>query len=244
MSASTVNSMRRNRERRERQRAREAANAHPAKYTAAIADSFERLLLAYVPPPAIVVDPFAGTGFLLDRLFERGYAPFGIELEPEWAASKHVARGTALALPFEDGYADAVITSPTYGNRMADKDLRPSVAGTYAKGLGRLASEGSSCHLQWGPEYRAFHVEALDEIERVLRPGGLFLLNMKNHYRAKEEVDVVGWWWNEVADRGTFRRLVSIFVATPGNRRGANAEARAEGEYVGVFQREDSCRRG
>ena len=223
----------------DRARRREAERRHPAKYTAAIAQLFERLLLAYVPPPAVVLDPFAGTGKLLDRLAVLGYEPRGIELEPDWVCSRFVVRGNALTLPYVFGTIDAVVTSPTYGNRMADKDMRESVAGTYAKGLGRIASEGSSCHMQWGDEYRAFHEAHLAEVDRVLVDRGVYVLNMKNHYRRKEEQDVVGWWW-DACDRLGWRRVVSVFVDTPGNRHGQNSELRADGEWVGVWMKERS----
>ena len=70
---------------------------------------------------ARILDPFAGTGrvfYLLDEL--PGLHIAAIELE-EWPdMHPAVQLGNALHLPFPAGSFDAVATSPTYGNRMAD----------------------------------------------------------------------------------------------------------------------------
>lgn len=89
---------------------------HPAKYSAALMP----VLQSMVPPDEFynVLDPFAGTGKIhqLDNVYT-----YGIELEPEWAdMHPHTDVGDATDLNIPDGVFDAVVTSPTYGNRMAD----------------------------------------------------------------------------------------------------------------------------
>lgn len=68
-----------------------------------------------------LLDPFAGTGKGVDYMAALGHKAVGVELEPEWAAhSDRVEVGNALSLRWRANTFDAVFTSPTYGNRMAD----------------------------------------------------------------------------------------------------------------------------
>lgn len=76
-----------------------------------------------------VLDPFAGVGRihdlpqLVDPLdIEIPVETVGVELEPDWAAAhERTIVGDARHLPFPAASFDAVVTSPTFGNRMADK---------------------------------------------------------------------------------------------------------------------------
>lgn len=134
---------------------------HPAPY----ADKLLPLLGALLAGCDAVLDPFAGTGKL------RKVCPQAtlVEIEPEWAVMGGALVGDALALPFEDDLFDAICTSPTYGNRMADQYVDEGVRHTYRYALGRPLDAGSSGRLQWG--------EVL-ELERALvgqageRPAG------------------------------------------------------------------------
>ena len=47
--------------------------------------------------------------------------------------------------------------------------------------------------MQWGDAYRSFHVKAWREAWRVLRPGGRFVLNIKDHIRNGERMPVTDW---------------------------------------------------
>ncbi|HEY5170692.1 MAG TPA: hypothetical protein VIK54_03085, partial [Acidimicrobiia bacterium] len=180
-----------------------------------------------------VLDPFAGVG----GVHALGFDSVGVELEPEWATQHpRTLVANALALPFAPGTFDAVITSPAYGNRLADRDMRPSCAGTYAKWLGREASAGSACHLQWGDPYRAFHQAAWCEAVRVLRFGGRFVLNVSDHVRDKRRQAVTAWHVRTLLELGlAFRDCVAVI--TPRLRNGANAEARVPAELIVAFEK-------
>ncbi len=211
--------------------------AHCAKFTDALLPKIRHLLIceAGLWPGARILDPFAGTGKGVEYLATCGFDAVGIELEPEFIESPLVEVGNALRLRYGQVF-DAIVTSPTYGNRMADKDMRESVAGTYAKSLGRLASADSSCHMQWGEAYKAFHYIAWREAKRVLVPGGYFLLNIKNHIRGGEE-QLVSEWHLETLDLLGFSLCETVEVPTPGQRLGANSAARVDFEYLHLLQR-------
>lgn len=245
---------------------------HDAKFSVEVLEIF-RALAGDLPGP--IVDPFAGVG-LIDTIGRADV--IGIELEPEWATASPVVRqGDALdpgAYPDEVG---TIMTSPTYGNRMADRYLGPVCAaclgegrrditvadgtstiedrargwapcaschgrgrngsGRYGYGisLGRLASEGSSCHLQWGDAYRDFHRRWLIIASTVLDPGpSRLVLNMSDHYRGGVHQYVCHWWIEEAGRQG-FRLADTYRATTDRFGHGQNSERRAPAEMVYVF---------
>lgn len=98
---------------------------HPAKWSEAILDEIGDLWFeASLPHDTLVLDPFAGVG--VERLHkaiggEVEATVVGVELEPEWLPDGgDMVQANTLRLPFRDGSFGALITSPAYGNRMAD----------------------------------------------------------------------------------------------------------------------------
>jgi hypothetical protein len=191
-----------------------------------------------------VLDPFAGTG-RINRL--KQWLPdlviTGVELEPEWAAQgENIIVGDARRLTdlFEPRSFEAVVTSPTYGNRMADhhnaKDS--SKRNTYTHALGRQLSEGNSGAMQWGQEYRDFHAEVWGQVWEVLVRHGRFVLNVKDHIRNGKVVEVCDWHYTHLVGHG-FDYCYSYYVPLRGNRQGANGAARVAVERIMVFEKRD-----
>jgi hypothetical protein len=208
---------------------------HPAKYTDALLGTFVKMLKGCNR----ILDPFGGTGkiFLLNRWYPNAEIQ-AVEIEPEWAKiNKRMTIGNALALPFPSGYFDAICTSPTYGNRMADGLLHPENWArdytyiTYSQKLNRNLSPDNSGAMQWGNDYRQFHVKAWTEATRVLQLGGLFVLNIKNHIRGGKEQLVTEWHIETLLSLG-YRLIEHKKIITPSMRYGQNHEARIEYESV------------
>jgi len=216
---------------------------HPAKYSEALLPS----LGAWAAGCRKILDPFGGTGkvgLLRDHGVPSEARIATVEIEPEWGAAPAPGVdtrvvGDATALPFATESFDAIITSPCYGNRMADRYLPPSGSPwtyrTYACALGRRPSPRSAGGMQWGPDYRALHGQAWREAWRVLEPGGRLVLNISDHVRGGEVVPVTDWHVQTLEHLGFQVAHHGVSVTTPRMRHGRNRELRVAGESVIVF---------
>ena len=205
--------------------------AHPAKFSKSIL----QVLHGITHDCRLLLDPFAGTGLI----HQMECPTVGIEIEPEWATlHPGTIIGNALTLPFRGRAFDCVATSCTYGNRMADHHHARdnSKRNTYRHTLGRELHPQNSGKLQWGTAYREFHLAAWNEVKRVLEPGGRFILNVSNHIRKGQEVDVAGWHRRTIQMLGLWMEA-SHLVATRRQRQGANGNARVPYEVIYIFRK-------
>lgn len=204
---------------------------HPARYSRQL---LPVLLEALDGAPRPWLDPFAGIGSSGIPGLIHG------ELEHDWAVQccPPVVVADARQLPFPDNSIGAVVTSPVYGNRMSDHHNARDASrrNTYTHAIGHKLRPGNSGAMQWGDEYRALHADVYAECRRVLMPGGRFVLNIKNHIRKGEEVDVARWH-RLALEREWFQLLTVEDIFCPGNRNGANGNLRVEYESVLVFSR-------
>jgi SAM-dependent methyltransferase len=213
--------------------------AHPARYSKELYPLFADLLAVHILKlGATVLDPFAGTGGI-HRLQDHGYKTAGIEIETEWAAlHPGTVVGSALDLPFGDDTFDAIVTSPTYGNRLADSHnaADPELRRSYTHDLGHELNADNSGAMHWGDRYRRFHEEAWIEAVRVLAPSGVFLLNVKDHIRRGARQHVAGWHVTTLCRLG-LTLLEHHDVVTAQLRQGENASLRFT-EQVYVFTKD------
>lgn len=213
---------------------------HPARFSDPILDT----IATHVAGSEIVLDPFAGTG-RVHELRERAgvIETIGIEIEPEWADKHPDTRlGDALDLGASGigpESVDRIVTSPTYGNRMADHhDAKDgSVRNTYKHTLGRDLADNNSGQMQWGDEYRQFHRLAWAEAVAALKPGGHFTINIKNHIRNGKVQRVVEWHIETLMHEFGLHMYALDVVPTKGLASGANDSVRTTHEYVMTFEK-------
>lgn len=216
---------------------------HPAKFSTAIIRALAEELVAL--EQYRLLDPFAGVGGLADL---RKYGWDGrieyIEIEPEFAAAiphligDHIYVGDALAILQTRWHVPCVVTSPCYGNRLADHHEAKdgSVRHSYRHDLGRPLTPGSAAGLQWGEEYQDFHIKAWRAVFNCLTPGGYFLLNVSDHVR-KGKVQPVSAWHLWVCQTLGFELVSERLIPTRRLRHGSNSRARVKGEMLYIMRK-------
>ncbi len=204
---------------------------HPAKFSAKHLNTIIEFLGS--DPELTVLDPFAGIG----TIHELPYTTRGVELEPEWACQHELtAIGNGLKTGFPNDSFDAVVTSPCFGNRMADnfESTDNSKRYTYRHFLGRPLTKGSSASMQWGEDYKGFHLQAWLEAKRVLKVGGHLIINIKDHIRGGKIQPVTQWHADTCAEIG-FKQVETKIIPVRGMTHGENAEHRIPHESLLIF---------
>jgi len=216
---------------------REQSKAHPATFSTPILTAIDELLR----DDGVVLDPFAGVG-KIHQLARPHRRTIGIELEPEWAG-KHpdTICGDArnlLALVAGMG-VDQIATSPTYGNRMADKHEATDASdrATYRHRLGRPLTDGNTGGMQWGDDYRTLHAAVWGAAVDVLPVGGLFILNIKDHVRGGVVQEVTSWHVSVLHSLGLHQTGVRHVVTSGLAQVGDNDGDRAGVESVIRFEK-------
>lgn len=223
---------------------------HPAKFNDPVIGAIRTMVHEY-GRDGIYLDPFGGVGGIHDALAgmnDPRTETWAVELEPEWAEQSALKGQTWCAdfLAWEPPpyrRIMGIVTSPTYGNRMADhhdaKDGSKRI--TYRHTLGRELSDNNSGGMQWGVEYRAFHIKAWMKAAEILPQHGVLVLNVKDHMRKGERVKVCAWHVNTLRTVG-FQLLDAEPVPVKGMGYGANGQERIGHEMVYVFKKvSDDC---
>lgn len=211
---------------------------HPAKFT----DCFIPILFYELQGKVKILDPFAGTG-KIGKIKEFGYTGkiYANEIETEWLSENKfncdvLTFCDAENLPFEDNFFDGICTSPTYGNRMADHHIArdSSKRNTYTHCLGRQLTDGNTGKMQWGNEYCEKHKRIYKELFRVSKKGCKLVINISNHIRKGQEIDVCGWTERTITEIG-FSLNKTYSITTNRNRFGKNGDVRVNDEKIFVF---------
>ena len=228
--------------------AKERGIVHPARYSPplypVLAGTLQR---AFGDEDLIVIlDPFAGIGGIHNLVY---YLPnvqtVGVEIEREWATCHPdtiVGNSHKLNKMFAPEIFDAIVTSPVYGNRMSD-DFTPRDSSTrisYKITLGRKLSRGTTANMQYGDKYRQSHVHIWRQSWNVLRPGGLFILNIKDHIRNGRVVPVTQFHIDALVGMG-FKMTGHEYVPLAGYKFGQNFKSRMTYESVLTFRKPEDA---
>lgn len=106
---------------------------------------------------------------------------------------------------------------------------------SYTHDLGHALTDNNAGAMHYGPAYRELHRAVWLEVARVIKPGGLFLLNVKDFIRNGRRVRVSEWHRRTVIKCG-FVQESTVLIPQRGLRHGANRE-RIPNELVYVMRR-------
>lgn len=228
-----------------------APRKHPAKFSDEIIDVIRDVIAKYNIHTAL--DPFAGVGKIFDAIPEVAWT--GIEIEQEWA-DQHplIIHGDSIEVirhwmnvQSELWQFDAIITSPAYGNRMADQSMLPDrgaglkyTYNTYAYKLGRVLNDNNGARYSWhgsqGKKYRLLHRKVWMLCVRLLAPGQYIILNVSN-YKRDDKIEPVAQWHCDVLTGLGMELVERVPIKTKRNRQGANGDKRVRHEWVYVFRK-------
>jgi hypothetical protein len=212
---------------------------NPAKFTNSILDVITDKLIGF--GGKYILDPFGGSGKI--ALIKKSI-PCYIhcnDIENGWKEDYPVDKWyhqDAQTLDTKGLLYDAIVTSPTYGNRMADhhnaKDASKRI--TYTHRYGAKLTEGNTGVLHFGNEYKNKHVAIFRHLLTLLKDGSIVMVNVSDFIRKGEVVGVVSWWKDMLEGLG-LAFIEEVQIKTPRMRFGANNEKRVEGESLLVFKK-------
>lgn len=153
-------------------------------------------------------------------------------------ADHHEARDACSEC--SDGWTDSYMNNPCPKCKGSGVSPRRSYAHYYGRDdfLRDAPLDQNAGAMAWGDAYRALHEAAWRECHRVLKRGGLLVLDISDHVRKGEVVPVSAWHRDTIKSLG-FTRVETIKVPTPRFRYGENSDARAPVEHVYVFRKEN-----
>lgn len=213
---------------------------HPATYS----EQFIPIFAEKLQGCNRVLDPFGGTGKIA-KIKELGFTGevWVNEIEKDWLLPNKFNADVCLFEDAEylhcpDNFFDAICTSPTYGNRMADHHNAKdgSKRNTYTHCIGRELDSENTGRMQWGRNYCEKHQRIYQHIVPMLKPDGLFVLNISNHIRKGEEIDVTSFHMKALAFNGL---VLTETIEVPVQRLkfGANSDKRVPYEYILTFRK-------
>lgn len=182
-----------------------------------------------------ILDPFAGVGTTSLLLPEHDVV--GIEIEKEWAEQNpNTIHGDCKKVIPTLGQFDIVLTSPAYGNRMADDFIAKDTSRrmTYRHSLGRPLTAGTSSNLHFGRKnsrYEDLHTEVWSKCVDCLKHGGLFILNCKDFISMGKLMEVTSWHVDHLTSLGLVQTGWKK-VKSSGVRFGSNHNIRVDQEDV------------
>ena len=212
---------------------------NPAKFTDSIIDVIASKISEW--GGQMFLDPFGGSGKVASIKNLIQCEVHCNDIEKGWKEDYPVDKWYNQDAEFLDTNGilyDAIITSPTYGNRMADhhnaKDGSKRI--TYTHRYGEKLSEGNTGVMHFGKEYKLKHTNIFRHLIHLIHNNGLVMVNVSNFIRRGEEVDVVGWWKEMLSSLGLVF-VEEVLIDTPRMRFGANREKRVNKESLLIYKK-------
>lgn len=100
----------------------------------------------------------------------------------------------------------------------------------YAIALGRRTSPNSGGGMAWGPRYRSMHGEVIQQCDRMLEPGGWWMVNVSSFLNTDGYQPVMEWWLGAIARVARVDGLVAI--ETRRMKHGQNGDRRVPAEHL------------
>ena len=215
---------------------------HPAKYS----NQFIPIFYDILKSANNVLDPMAGVGKLA-LIKDYGFKGKVVcnEIEQEWTNDPetqvdewHTSDASNMYWADDESF-DAICTSPTYGNRMADHfKIKEYAKGwkyiTYTHYLGRQLNEQNTGKMHWGEKYRDKHIEIYMECIRVLKKNGIFIVNVSDHIKKGDVVPVADWHKNKLLELG-LKLIEDKEIETKRMKFGQNNKIRVKTEHIYHF---------
>ena len=212
---------------------------HPAVYSNVLLPYFAELSKGN----RTILDPFAGTGKIgLLKTMGVDAEIHANDIESEWLKPNiyHCDKVFFQDAEFFDSgmVYDTIITSPTYGNRMADhfKASEPNGRLTYTHCLGHDLNEENTGRMHFGTKYCEKHHRIYAHLYDILDDHGMFILNCSDFIKKGETQHVVDWTSGDMESVG-FVLERRIDVPTPRMRFGAHRDVRVSKEAILVFRK-------
>jgi hypothetical protein len=217
---------------------------HPAKFSEAVLDALHPLVRAEARrrgEPVTVLDPFAGVGRVHQLATRNGaVTTVGLEIQARWAAchQRTIHTDAMQWMAMNEHPFDLIVTSPTYGNRLADHhDARDgSRRRSYTHDYGQALEDNNSGTLHWGPDYWRFHALAYSLMLRNLTPGGLLLLDVSDFHARKALVSATEWHRGAAMGVGFVHGGRDVPVVTPRLRGVGNAATAARAPHETILR--------
>lgn len=209
-------------------------------YVAGNAEVFPQLLNLHVPEGARIADVTFGSGVFWSRVDTSKYELLATD----------IAMGVdCRALPYEDGFLDALVLDPPYMEGLLRDNVAHKAGGGSHSAFRKYYSNGDEHSSQWvKPDgtppakwhgaVRELYYYAAVEAWRTLRPGGVFIVKCQDEVSANRQwlthVEII----NDCANLGFYAK--DIFVVMRQNKAGVSrvkkqVHARKNHSYFLVF---------
>lgn len=105
----------------------------------------------------------------------------------------------------------------------------------YAIALGRRTSANSGAGMAWGRRYRSLHGEVIQQCDRMLEPGGWWMVNVSSFLNTDGYQPVMEWWLGAIARVARVDGLAAI--ETRRMKHGENRDRRVPAEHLIVARK-------